>query len=70
MAEDKEKTETAPDERARYDTVAGTGPGIPDDALGPGGELPDPPSDEQVRRAAEALGAPEAEKDTLPLDGA
>src|SRR5690349_12952911 len=40
--------------------IAGTGPGIPDDALGPGEELPEPPSDEEVERAAEALGSPTA----------
>ncbi len=41
------------------ETIAGTGPGIPDDALAPGEtELPTPPSDEEVARAAKALGAP------------
>ncbi len=40
------------------DTIAGTGPGIPDDALGAGKELPEPPTDEQVAAAARALGAP------------
>ena len=41
------------------DTIAGTGPGIPDDALAPGEtDLPEPPTDEEVQRAAEALGAP------------
>ena len=41
------------------ETIAGTGPGIPDDALAPGEDgLPEPPSDEEVTRAAEALGAP------------
>jgi hypothetical protein len=39
-------------------TIAGTGPGIPDDALSPGQELPTAPSDEEVEAAAEALGAP------------
>jgi hypothetical protein len=40
------------------DTVAGTGPGIPDDSLAPGeGSLPEAPSDEEVRRVAEKLGA-------------
>lgn len=32
----------------RDDTIAGTGPGIPDDALGPNEELLQPPTDEQV----------------------
>jgi len=45
--------------RPQDDTIAGTGPGIPDDALAPGEtELPTPPTDEEVARAAEALGAP------------
>jgi len=45
-------------ERAVDETIAGTGPGIPDDALSPGAELPEPPTDEDVARAAKALGAP------------
>ena len=57
MAEDREKGQ---------DTIAGTGPGIPDDALGPGEEWPEPPSDEEVERG-EALGASPKEK--LPLEG-
>ena len=41
------------------ETIAGTGPGIPDDALVPGEEaLPEPPSDEEVQRIAKKLGAP------------
>ena len=32
-------------------------------------ELPQPPSDEEVEKAAEALHAPIAERDTLPLEG-
>ena len=58
MAEDREKITTGPNERAVNEPIAGTGPGIPDEALGPGAELPDPPSDEEVERAARALGAP------------
>lgn len=47
------------DARPLDDTIAGTGPGIPDDALAPGEtDLPAPPTDEEVARAAEALGAP------------
>jgi hypothetical protein len=55
MSEDREKISTGPNERARNETIAGTGPGIPDDALGPGEELPAPPSDEEVERIEEAL---------------
>ena len=66
--DDKAKISTGPNERARNETIAGTGPGIPDDALGPGEELPDPPSDEEVERAAEALGV-RGGSEKLPLDG-
>jgi hypothetical protein len=73
MAGDREKISTGPNEEPVDETIAGTGPGIPDDALAPGEEeLPQPPSDEQVEKAAKALGAPvaeEDEEDTLPLEG-
>jgi hypothetical protein len=69
MADDREKISTGPNERAVNETIAGTGPGIPDEALAPGEELPQAPSDEEVQRIAERLHAPSAEKDTLPLEG-
>lgn len=69
MAQDREKISTGPNEEPINETIAGTGPGIPDDALAPGEELPEPPTDEEVERVAEELGAPVAEKDTLPLEG-
>jgi len=70
MTDDREKTGSGPDTVPLNETIAGTGPGIPDDSLAPGeSELPRPPSDEEVEKAAEALGAPLAEVDTLPLDG-
>jgi hypothetical protein len=69
MAEDREKITTGPNERAVNETIAGTGPGIPDEALGPGEELPEPPSEEEVQRIARKLGAPTAEDDTLPVEG-
>ena len=69
MTQDREKISTAPNEEPINETIAGTGPGIPDDALAPGEELPEAPTDEEVEETAEALGAPTAEKDTLPLDG-
>jgi hypothetical protein len=69
MAEDREKISNGPNDRPLNETIAGTGPGIPDDALGPGEELPEPPSDAEVERAAEALGAPGTAKETLPLEG-
>jgi hypothetical protein len=69
MADDREKISTGPNAEPVNENIAGTAAGIPDDALAPGEqELPKPPSDEQVKRAAERLGAP-TEEDTLPLDG-
>jgi hypothetical protein len=68
--QDREKISTGDNEEPINETIAGTGPGIPDDALAPGKEeLPEPPTDEQVERAAEALDAPIRERDTLPLEG-
>ena len=69
MADDREKIGTGPNDRPVNESIAGTGPGIPDDALAPGEELPEPPSDEEVARIAEKLGAPNAKRDTLPLEG-
>lgn len=69
MADDREKISTGPNDRPLNETIAGTGPGIPDEALSPGEELPQPPSTEQEKRIREQLGAPEEEVDTLPLDG-
>ena len=43
--------------RPLNDTVAGTGPGIPDDARVPGEEIPQPPSEEEVNRTAERMKA-------------
>lgn len=58
MVEDREKISDGPNDRAVNETIAGTGPGIPDDALAPGEKLPFPPSDEEVEKAAKKLGAP------------
>jgi hypothetical protein len=68
MAQDREKITTGPNERAIDENIAGTGPGIPDEALAPGEELPQPPTAEEERRIRERLGVPD-EEDTLPLDG-
>ena len=68
MAEDREKISTGPNEEPINETIAGTGPGIADDALSPGEELPEAPSDEDVERVAIRLGA-RAKSDPLPLDG-
>jgi hypothetical protein len=69
MADDRKKISTGPNEEPINETIAGTGPGIPDDALTPGEELPQAPADEEVQRIAEKLHAPTGEKDTLPLEG-
>jgi hypothetical protein len=66
--DDKPKISTGPNDRPRNETIAGTGPGIPDDALAPGEELPEPPSDEAVERAKEALGL-SGREGRLPLEG-
>ena len=68
MAETKDKISTSPDHQKVGQTIAGTGPGIPDDALAPGEELPTPPSDAEAERLERKLGVG-AEEDTLPLDG-
>jgi hypothetical protein len=54
----QEKVTDGPNDRAVDTSIAGTGPGIPDEALAPGEELPEPPSDEEVERVAANLGAP------------
>ncbi|WP_294393337.1 hypothetical protein [uncultured Sphingomonas sp.] len=61
MADDADPRTNA---RPLNDTIAGTGPGIPDDALAPGeNELPQPPSDAEVEAVARALDAPIPAKD-------
>jgi hypothetical protein len=68
--DDREKISSGSNDRSVNETIAGTGPGIPDDSLAPGEqELPDAPTDEEVEKIAEKLGSPTAEKDTLPLEG-
>lgn len=69
MADDREKISNGPNERAVNETIAGTGPGIPDEALAPGEQLFAGASDEEVERIAKKLKAPIAERDTLPLEG-
>ena len=62
MAEDRTKISNGPNERAVNEPIAGTAPGIPDDARASGEELPEPPSDEEVARIAKKLGAPTADR--------
>jgi hypothetical protein len=61
---DDPKAEGATNDRPLNETIASTGPGIPDEALGPGEELLVPPTDEQVAAAARARGAPVPAADT------
>jgi hypothetical protein len=56
--DEKEKISTGPNESPRNETIAGTGPGIPDEAATPGKEPPALPSDEEIARIAKKLGAP------------
>ena len=69
MADDREKISTGPNDRPLNETIAGTGPGIADEALLPGQELPEAPNDEEVARIAKKLGVALSEQDTLPLEG-
>ncbi len=70
MAKDREMINTGPSDRPVDETIAGTGPGIADDSLAPGEEeLPQAPSDEEVEKIAEKIGALRLEEDTLPLEG-
>jgi hypothetical protein len=55
---DREKITDGANERAIDEPIAGTAQGIPDEALLPGEELPEAPSDEEVARIAAKLGAP------------
>ncbi|HEX8622269.1 MAG TPA: hypothetical protein VF718_09880 [Allosphingosinicella sp.] len=66
--DDKPKISTGPNDRPRNETIAGTGPGIPDDARSPGEELPEPPSEAEVERAKAALGVGGSDDDQ-PLEG-
>jgi hypothetical protein len=43
--------------RPLNDTIAESGPGIPDEALAPGQDLPEMPDDQEVERVAKKLGA-------------
>jgi hypothetical protein len=71
MAEDREKITDGANERAVNENIGDTAPGIPDDALAPGQELPEPPTAEEEARIRAKLGVPAENKevDTLPLEG-
>jgi len=55
---DDDEIGRGPNARPSNDTIAGTGPGIPDDALTPGKEMAEVPSDEEVLAVARKLHAP------------
>jgi hypothetical protein len=66
--DNRKKISTGPNARPINETIAGTGPGIPDEALAPGEELPEPPSEEEVTRMERVLGV-HGKEDDLPLEG-
>ena len=51
MADDREKISTGPNDEPLNETIAGTGPGIPDEALAPGEK--NCPSRRATRRSSE-----------------
>jgi hypothetical protein len=68
--QDGEKVSTGPNAEPLDENIGTTAEGISDDSLAPGEEeILKAPTDEEVEKAAEALGATQAEKDTLPLYG-
>lgn len=69
MTGDRENIANEANDRSPNQGIAGTGPGIPDEASFPGRDPPQPPSDEEERKIREKLGAPTEEVDTLPLEG-
>lgn len=54
----KTKITDGPNERAVDEPIASSAPGIPDEALGPGEQLFEPPTDEEISRIAKKIGAP------------
>ena len=66
--EKRSKISTGPNAQPINVTIAGTGPGIPDDALAPGEELPHPPNEEEVERMERVLRV-QGDEDDLPLEG-
>lgn len=56
--EPREKISSGPNEAPVNEAIAGTAPGIPDEAATPGREAIPLPSDEEIERIARKLGAP------------
>ena len=65
---ERERIGEGQNDRPLNESIAGTAPGIPDEALFPGEDLPHPPDEEEERRIRAKLGI-EEEVDTLPLEG-
>jgi len=63
----REKVTDSANERAIDEAIAGTPQGLPDDALSPGEDLPEEPSDEDVAWVAAKLGAPDPTNNFLGL---
>ena len=63
----REKITDSANERAIDESIAGTAPGLPDDALLPGEDLPEEPSEVDVARIAAKLGAPDQTNNFLGL---
>jgi len=55
MMADNKRPEGGTNARPLDESIAGTAPGIPDDALAPGEELPEPPTDEEVEAVKRRL---------------
>lgn len=53
-----EPRDPAANARPLDDTIAGTGPGIADDALTPGQDMPEAPNEATAAAIASTLGAP------------
>ena len=55
MNDNERQADGGTNARPLGESIAGTGPGIPDEARGPGEEIPQPPSDDVVAEAARRL---------------
>lgn len=69
MGDDRKEISSGPNGRPINESIAGTAAGMPDEAISPGEQLPEPPNGEQMKDARQALGVECEEADTLPLDG-
>jgi len=63
----REKITDSANERAIDESIAVTAPGLPDDALSPGEDLPEASSEEDVAWVAAERGAPDPTNNFLGL---